>query len=171
MWEPRRLTTLWASTACYRDSFTFFTSIIDSSACSSNGSLAKHEGPVVTWPCAESCSVCPIWCRFTVWCRVTPFLPLEWRLNLCCNTHRTWSLCLLTCSTRSAGAWWPFKINPEALLMLIFPLDYIHRGCGHCCRRFASIYCFPLQDRRAELTSKIDSRESLESISIVKYVP
>jgi hypothetical protein len=24
MWDPRRLTTLWASTACYRDSFTFF---------------------------------------------------------------------------------------------------------------------------------------------------
>jgi hypothetical protein len=24
MWEPRRLTTLCASTACYRDSFTFF---------------------------------------------------------------------------------------------------------------------------------------------------
>jgi hypothetical protein len=24
MWEPRRLTTLWASMACYRDSFTFF---------------------------------------------------------------------------------------------------------------------------------------------------
>jgi hypothetical protein len=24
MWEPRRLTTLWASTACYRDSFAFF---------------------------------------------------------------------------------------------------------------------------------------------------
>jgi hypothetical protein len=23
MWEPRRLTTLWASTACYRDKFTF----------------------------------------------------------------------------------------------------------------------------------------------------
>jgi hypothetical protein len=23
MWEPRHLTTLWASTACYRDSFTF----------------------------------------------------------------------------------------------------------------------------------------------------
>jgi hypothetical protein len=23
MWEPRRLTTLWASTACYKDSFTF----------------------------------------------------------------------------------------------------------------------------------------------------
>jgi hypothetical protein len=24
MWEPRRLTTLWASTACYRDIFTLF---------------------------------------------------------------------------------------------------------------------------------------------------
>jgi hypothetical protein len=23
MWEPQRLSTLWASTACYRDSFTF----------------------------------------------------------------------------------------------------------------------------------------------------
>jgi hypothetical protein len=23
MWEPRRLTTLWAYTACYRDNFTF----------------------------------------------------------------------------------------------------------------------------------------------------
>jgi hypothetical protein len=24
MWQPRRLTTLWASTACYRESFTFY---------------------------------------------------------------------------------------------------------------------------------------------------
>jgi hypothetical protein len=24
MWDPRRITTQWASTACYRDSFTFF---------------------------------------------------------------------------------------------------------------------------------------------------
>jgi hypothetical protein len=28
MWEPRRLTTLWAFKACYRDSFTFFTFFI-----------------------------------------------------------------------------------------------------------------------------------------------
>jgi hypothetical protein len=27
MWEPRNLTTQWASTACYRNSFTFFTSM------------------------------------------------------------------------------------------------------------------------------------------------
>jgi hypothetical protein len=27
MWEPRRLTALWTSTVCYRDSFTFFTFI------------------------------------------------------------------------------------------------------------------------------------------------
>jgi hypothetical protein len=24
MWDPRLVTTIWASTACYRDSFTFF---------------------------------------------------------------------------------------------------------------------------------------------------
>jgi hypothetical protein len=28
MWEPRRLTTLWTSTTCYRDSFTFHTCIL-----------------------------------------------------------------------------------------------------------------------------------------------
>jgi hypothetical protein len=28
MWDPQRLTTLWAFTACYRDSFTFFTFIV-----------------------------------------------------------------------------------------------------------------------------------------------
>jgi hypothetical protein len=29
MWEPQRLTTLWASTACYRDSFYLFTFTIE----------------------------------------------------------------------------------------------------------------------------------------------
>jgi hypothetical protein len=28
MWEPRRLTSLWASTACYRDSFTFTVAVL-----------------------------------------------------------------------------------------------------------------------------------------------
>jgi hypothetical protein len=28
MWKPRRLTTLWASTACYRSIFTFFTTLV-----------------------------------------------------------------------------------------------------------------------------------------------
>jgi hypothetical protein len=28
MWEPQRLTTLWASTACYRDSFTYLLFIL-----------------------------------------------------------------------------------------------------------------------------------------------
>jgi hypothetical protein len=36
MWEPRRLTNLWASTACYRDSFTFF--LRESIACHSRSS-------------------------------------------------------------------------------------------------------------------------------------
>jgi hypothetical protein len=29
MWEPRRLTALWASTACYRYSFTFYLKLIN----------------------------------------------------------------------------------------------------------------------------------------------
>jgi hypothetical protein len=35
MWEPGRLTTLWASTACYRDSFTFLciSSLVFSNRC------------------------------------------------------------------------------------------------------------------------------------------
>jgi hypothetical protein len=33
MWEPRRLTTLWVSTAYYRDSFTFFISTLSSLHC------------------------------------------------------------------------------------------------------------------------------------------
>jgi hypothetical protein len=31
MWEPRRLTTLWASTACYRDSFALLSVELESS--------------------------------------------------------------------------------------------------------------------------------------------
>jgi hypothetical protein len=34
MWEPRRLTNLWASTACYRHSFTVTSAI--------NAKLSKH---------------------------------------------------------------------------------------------------------------------------------
>jgi hypothetical protein len=37
MWEPRRLTALWASTACYRDSFTFSTFYL----------ILPHYGPGV----------------------------------------------------------------------------------------------------------------------------
>jgi hypothetical protein len=32
-WEPRRLTTLWAFTACFRDSFTFFTFTVLNNNC------------------------------------------------------------------------------------------------------------------------------------------
>jgi hypothetical protein len=41
MWEPRRLTTLWAFMACYRDSFTFTYLILSSHlcACLPNGSF------------------------------------------------------------------------------------------------------------------------------------
>jgi hypothetical protein len=38
MWEPRCLTTLWASKACYRDSFTFLQFYI-----LFNGNIQKHR--------------------------------------------------------------------------------------------------------------------------------
>jgi hypothetical protein len=42
MWEPRRLTTLWASTACYRNSFTFYWAF---RLCPSSGTVeaGKHN--------------------------------------------------------------------------------------------------------------------------------
>jgi hypothetical protein len=39
-WDPRRLTTLWAFTACYRDSFTYL------AACSFHNMIREQEGAV-----------------------------------------------------------------------------------------------------------------------------
>jgi hypothetical protein len=58
MWQPRRLTTLWASTSSYRDSFAFFfttvtalrTQILRGQA----QSIRPHISQVVTEPCLGS---------------------------------------------------------------------------------------------------------------------
>jgi hypothetical protein len=43
MWKPRRLTTLWASTACYNDSFTHFSlRCKDMPHCSGIETITKH---------------------------------------------------------------------------------------------------------------------------------
>jgi hypothetical protein len=48
MWEPRRLTTLWATTACYRDSFTLLTASAHGKE--ENGSDATtHWSELVGW--------------------------------------------------------------------------------------------------------------------------
>jgi hypothetical protein len=59
MWEPRLLTTLWASTACYRDSFTFtfigFTDYLDTQFVSTriyNGLTELHT-PAIIVPTAH----------------------------------------------------------------------------------------------------------------------
>jgi hypothetical protein len=36
MWEPRRLTILWASMACYRNSFTFTCGLFNAGVCNSD---------------------------------------------------------------------------------------------------------------------------------------
>jgi hypothetical protein len=48
MWEPRRLTTLWASTACYRDSFTFFTLMGYNSALAASRPTICHNATATT---------------------------------------------------------------------------------------------------------------------------
>jgi hypothetical protein len=43
MWEPRRLTTLWASTSCYRDSFTFFIELTSVSSCGKHWNVLTRQ--------------------------------------------------------------------------------------------------------------------------------
>jgi hypothetical protein len=45
MWEPRRLTTLWASTACYRDNFTFFLLAMQEYKCVENKEFCNNIMP------------------------------------------------------------------------------------------------------------------------------
>jgi hypothetical protein len=47
MWEPQHLTTLWASTACYRDTFTFFLKV----------GLCDLHPVCVVYPVAEQLSL------------------------------------------------------------------------------------------------------------------
>jgi hypothetical protein len=63
MWEPRRLTTLWASMACYRDSFAFYLYWLSRSTCyfSFYTTLAKvaYVSRIITSPtCLHSSFVC-----------------------------------------------------------------------------------------------------------------
>jgi hypothetical protein len=54
MWEPRRLTTLWASTGCYRDSFTFTLAALgdyDAFYLHSNRLLSNEVLPVAVHLC------------------------------------------------------------------------------------------------------------------------
>jgi hypothetical protein len=55
MWEPRRLTTLWAFTACYRDSFTFLPRPEDAwetgSAAAGKGTDCAIPAPAIELQC------------------------------------------------------------------------------------------------------------------------
>jgi hypothetical protein len=45
MWQPQRLTTLWAFTACYRDSFTFFYCVYEISLFYSVTTIGRLDTP------------------------------------------------------------------------------------------------------------------------------
>jgi hypothetical protein len=68
MWEPQRLTTLWASTACYRDSFTYnkhksslpsqtskSDSLPDHIYCEIRGNAMCHNTEPVSWAWEANC--------------------------------------------------------------------------------------------------------------------
>jgi hypothetical protein len=50
MWGPRRLTTLWASTDCYRDSFTYSTVV------TVLNEVPRHEDVLGKWSRSSTCS-------------------------------------------------------------------------------------------------------------------
>jgi hypothetical protein len=52
MWEPRRLTTLWASTACYRDSFPFLH--LPEEEFVTRNVLRRRKNIIIEWPCKKN---------------------------------------------------------------------------------------------------------------------
>jgi hypothetical protein len=59
MWEPQRLTTLWASMACYRDSFTFFLFV-----------AAQASGRVESYVTTDGQSASLSWNKAPIWGRL-----------------------------------------------------------------------------------------------------
>jgi hypothetical protein len=57
MWEPRRLTTLWVSSACYRDSFTFLGQAVLGHKCSPWKQSIFCGRPAESLDVAECCTV------------------------------------------------------------------------------------------------------------------
>jgi hypothetical protein len=58
MWEPRHLTTLWASTACYRDSFTFLLLFTPCCVTAQQTIMLSRDGPSSYQVVIKNCSVC-----------------------------------------------------------------------------------------------------------------
>jgi hypothetical protein len=62
MWEPRHLTTLWAFTGCYRDSFTFLLFMIVKKRVfirsADQKNFNRNMSPVITWESMEKYGSC-----------------------------------------------------------------------------------------------------------------
>jgi hypothetical protein len=81
MWEPRRLTTIWASAACYKDSFAFFTSGLVPPAVSSIRHYLQTASPFHKYK--TQCSQIDI--HINLWSSsITDLLPLRK------NRHSYW---------------------------------------------------------------------------------
>jgi hypothetical protein len=95
MWKPRRLTTLWASTACYKDSFTYLLCLFLMRAKGSNQNrLPLHRAiahfhfkfPRIHRVRNPVCRValCANWTLLRLF---HVYLIYHWRLQLSCNSN------------------------------------------------------------------------------------
>jgi hypothetical protein len=90
MWDPWRVTTLWAFTACYRDSFSFYRMCY----IANNWKFLSLHNIIVTSKCVLVQSI--IW--FIMSCDSTKCLHIECHVNLC----KKWSIWIST----HVGPYW-----------------------------------------------------------------
>jgi hypothetical protein len=95
MWEPLRLTTLWASTSCYTDSFTFF--ILPRNKINRHRNLCQNYQMYVTFDYKRrtlygnsSCRVC---CRKLECCLLVCITPLlDTQIYVCLKSNRSFQI-------------------------------------------------------------------------------
>jgi hypothetical protein len=115
MWEPRRLTTLWASMACCRDSFTFFTSELHSDNSSPQNSLRNKIPDIPPTQCkidlvpnARHVRLCVCGGGQHFACRIL--------LVFASGTLGTVKACVRTCLLRVGGRLMENNTNERAVL-------------------------------------------------------
>jgi hypothetical protein len=137
MWEPLRLTTLWTSTACYRDSFTFFTiSFIYRRREAWNVEKTKSNIVNITQPTwrSRNSAVCittgyrlegqEVGVRVPVEARIFPFHLVETGSGAQPASHPT-GIGVSFPRGHAARAWsWPLNLQlmPKSKIMWTYPL-------------------------------------------------
>jgi hypothetical protein len=86
MWEPRRLATLWASTACYRDSFTFYLYLLISVPWVSRSVDHIIRSLLYVASSLLGQSILPLFCS-RIWSIAVLFVSCQIELDTCSALH------------------------------------------------------------------------------------